>query len=257
MAVESLPVLWQLELSHYNEKVRWALDYKRIPHIRRALLVGIHAVATRRLTGSVDTTPVLTLDGRSIGDSTKILAAIEERWATPPLYPADPQERRRALELEDYFDEELGPHVRRAVYFILLQHPKVVYPLFAHGQRLLARVLLWAAFPIVSLVIRQRLSVNEAEAVHSREKIVAAMDRLERELGPSGYLVGDQFSVADLTAASLFYPIVLPPEFPYPQVHEVPEEAREYLAELTQRPGGQWVLEMYARHRAAPRAVAA
>ena len=32
------PVLWQLELSHYNEKVRWALDHKRIPHRRRALL---------------------------------------------------------------------------------------------------------------------------------------------------------------------------------------------------------------------------
>jgi hypothetical protein len=30
-AAASLPVLWQLELSHYNEKVRWALDYKRVP----------------------------------------------------------------------------------------------------------------------------------------------------------------------------------------------------------------------------------
>ncbi len=82
--------LWQLELSHFNEKVRWALDYKRINHRRRSLLPGAHALITRRLTGDVGTTPVLDLDGRMIGDSTRIIAALEERWPEPPLYPPDP-----------------------------------------------------------------------------------------------------------------------------------------------------------------------
>jgi Glutathione S-transferase, N-terminal domain len=77
-----VPVLWQLEVSHYNEKVRWALDYKHVPHIRRSLLPGLHALKAKRLTGDTSTTPVLTLDGRSIGDSTRIIAAIEERWRT-------------------------------------------------------------------------------------------------------------------------------------------------------------------------------
>jgi glutathione S-transferase len=252
----NLPVLWQLELSHYNEKVRWALDHKRIPHIRRSLLPGVHIFATRRLTGSVATTPVLTLDGRSIGDSTRIIAALEERWPEPPLYPAGGQPRRRALELEDYFDEELGPHVRRAVYHVLLEHPELVVPLFAHGQRLPARLLLSASFPVLRLVIRQRLTVNEAVALDSRRRAVAAMDRLEREIGPSGYLVGDRFTVADLTAASLLYPVVRPPQFPYPSVTEVPAEGREFLDALARRPGGRWVTEIYARHRLAqePRA---
>jgi glutathione S-transferase len=245
----NLPVLWQLELSHYNEKVRWALDHKRIPHVRRSLLPGVHVVATRRLTGSVGTTPVLTLDGRSIGDSTRIIAALEERWPEPPLYPVGDEPRRRALELEDYFDEELGPHVRRAVYHVLLEHPQLVVPLFAHGQRLPARLLLWAAFPVLRLVIRQRLTVTGPVALDSRERAVAAMDRLEREIGPSGYLVGDRFTVADLTAASLLYPVIRPPQFPYPSVAEVPAEAREFLDSLARRPAGQWVTEMYARHR--------
>jgi hypothetical protein len=26
------PTLWQLDISHYSEKVRWALDHKRVPH---------------------------------------------------------------------------------------------------------------------------------------------------------------------------------------------------------------------------------
>jgi glutathione S-transferase len=245
------PVLWQLELSHYNEKVRWALDHKRVAHVRRSLLPGVHVVVARRLTGSAITTPVLTLDGHSIADSTRIIAALEERWPEPSLYPADEQERYRALELEDYFDEELGPHVRRAVYHILLAHPELVLPLFLHGQRLPARVFLRSTFPLLRLVIKQRLTVTEPVALDSRERTVAAMDRLARELGPSGYLVGDRFTVADLTAASLLYPVVLPPQFPYPTVNELPGEARELLDTLSRHPAGQWVTEMYARHRVA------
>jgi glutathione S-transferase len=245
----NLPVLWQLELSHYNEKVRWALDHKRISHRRRSLLPGVHAVVTRRLTGSVDTTPVLTLDGRSIGDSTRIIATLEERWPEPALYPSDPEQRRRALELEDFFDEELGPHVRRAVYHVLLDHPDLVVPLFAHGQPLPARLLLRAGFPALRVAMRRALTVTAQAAAESRERCVSAMDRLEHELGPSGYLVGDRFSVADLTAAALFYPAVQPPEFPYPSVTRIPAEAREFLDALGQRPGGRWVAEMYRRHR--------
>ena len=58
--------------------------------------------------GSSHTFPVLEIDGRAIGDSSEIIAALEERYPERPLYPADPEQRRRALELEDFFDEELG-----------------------------------------------------------------------------------------------------------------------------------------------------
>ena len=43
-----VPVLWQLQISHYVEKVRWALDYKRVPHVRRTLLPGLQAVKGER-----------------------------------------------------------------------------------------------------------------------------------------------------------------------------------------------------------------
>ena len=58
----ALPVLWHFPISHFNEKVRWTLDLKRIPH-RAARscpdylfrsLVGDRATAV----------PVLVLDGR-------------------------------------------------------------------------------------------------------------------------------------------------------------------------------------------------
>src|SRR5919106_6434766 len=97
------PVLWHLEISHYNEKVCWALDYKRVPHVRRAVTPALQELTARRLRAG-RTVPILQVNGRAIGDSTKIIEEIERRWPEPPLYLADPDERSRALEVEEYFD---------------------------------------------------------------------------------------------------------------------------------------------------------
>src|SRR3954470_18763862 len=103
--VGDAPVLWHLKVSHYNEKARWALDYKQVPHVRRAAAPGRHRAIALRLTGA-STFPVLVLDGEAIGDSTRIIEALERRYPEPPLYPAEHEARRRALEIEDFFDEE-------------------------------------------------------------------------------------------------------------------------------------------------------
>jgi glutathione S-transferase len=247
-------VLWQLELSHYNEKVRWALDLKRGDHVRRPLLPGAHLLIARRLTnGACETTPVLTLDGASIGESSQIIAALEHRWPEPALYPADEGERRRALELEALCDVELGEHVRRAVYEHLLVRPDLLLPSFLHNQPPFARALLRGVFPFLRAGMRRRFRVTGEKAAESRARVLAAIDLLERELadGDGDYLVGGRFSVADLTAAALLYPIARPAAFPYP-IPEVPATAREFMDSLANRPIGDWVARMYERHRAAP-----
>src|SRR5256886_16024696 len=113
-AVET-PVLWHLEISHYNEKARWALDYKGITHARRAVTPGLQELTARRLRAG-RTVPILEANGRAIGDSTKIIEEIERQWPEPPLYPADPEERSRALDLEGYFDEQGGHDARRGPF---------------------------------------------------------------------------------------------------------------------------------------------
>src|SRR5918999_3950283 len=97
------PVLWHLEISHYNEKVRWALDYKAVAHIRRAVTPGLQEFRARRLRAG-RTTPVLEMNGRAIGDSTKIIEEIERRGPGPPPHPGPPEGRRRAPASGDYFD---------------------------------------------------------------------------------------------------------------------------------------------------------
>ncbi len=71
----STPLLRHIPLSPFNEKVRWALDYKRIPH-RRRVLGPDYLIRAWRATGH-GTMPILWLDGKAIGDSTSITAGLE------------------------------------------------------------------------------------------------------------------------------------------------------------------------------------
>jgi glutathione S-transferase len=246
--VETLPVLWHLKVSHYNEKVRWALDYKGVPHVRRAVMPGQHVAIAERLTGA-RTFPVLELDGRAIGDSTSIIEALERRYGDPALYPEDPEERRRALELEDFFDEELGPHLRLLVLHELLPSPTLTLGTFAPDlagpRKLVARV----TFPGIRRRIAAQMGIDRRSVELAHEKVQAAGDRFLREVRPSGYLVGDRFTVADLTLAALLSPVVAPPQFPYPQPHRGHQVMAPLRDELTRLGLATWAQAIYSRHR--------
>jgi len=245
----STPVLWQIKVSHYNEKVRWALDHKRIPHRRVAPWPLFGSLPAAWLMTRGLTFPVLRLDGRAIGDSTAIIAALEERFPDPPLYPADPAQRARALELEDFFDEQLAPYVRRLAWFHLAPHPRAFFTAaFPDSSPLLRAAFRPGAFAITRIV-KARFRTTAATAAEARRKVLEAMDRIEAEVAPSGYLVGDAFSVADLAAAALATPIVAPPERQYLPPQEQPEPLGSFAAELRARPAGRWVFDMFARHR--------
>lgn len=250
-------ILWHIELSHYNEKARWALDYKRVPHERRTPLPGMHGFAALALTrGGQRRLPILELEGRRIGDSTAIIAALEAYRPEPALYPDDPAERARALALEDEFDEELAPHVRRFVWQHTLGDADATVDALmtqaSPGRRRFMRAIVPLARPAVKLDYH----VTADAAAESLTAIRGFMDRVEAELQPSGYLVGDRFSVADLSAAALFTPLICPPERQYaPASMTAPLLAVQ--AELDARPGGAWVHEMYARHRGVSAEVAA
>src|SRR5206468_6990586 len=133
--------------------------------------------------------PVLVLDGRAIADSTRIIAAIEALRPDPPLYPAAPAERRRALEIEDFFDEELGPYLRRSVFHDVLPHADYASALLTTGFPPLARAAYRVAFPVMRTVMRFDLGIDDERAALARAKVITALDRIEAELRPSGYLV--------------------------------------------------------------------
>ena len=245
------PVLWHLPVSHYNEKVRWALDYKHVEHERHTPPPPSHmAVALWLTRGTSNTFPVLQLDGQAYGDSTEIIAALERRFPEPALYPSDPDERRRALEVEEFFDEQVAPPMRLLVWHEAIKD-REAFGQYAIGvlpapmQRARARV----AGQIGTTFLKLRYDVgNPDAAARARSRIEAGFDRIEAELGDGEYLVGDEFSVADLTAASIMYPFVLPPEGPQVMI-DYPPQLEAYRLSFSDRPAYEWVGQTFQRHR--------
>ena len=242
------PLLWHIPLSHYSEKARWALDYKGIAH-HRQVLGPDYLIRAWRATGR-GTLPILFLDGRAIGDSTHIIAALEERYPALPLYPGDAATRQRALALEDYFDEQFGPALRAAI----------VTPLFRHDRDVALRVLttgmpdkayqtlrpLGRIFPAY---YRFRHKIRDAKLEADRAAVNAALDRIEQERQGRAYLVGDAFSVADLTAAAMLGALLQPREIQYPLRVELPRYLQDYRATLLRHPATQWAANIYRLHR--------
>ena len=247
--MSATPRLWEIRVSHYSEKARWALAHKRVAYRSRRPPPGSHmAVALLLTRGAVRTFPLLDLDGERVTDSSRIVEALERRNPDPPLYPDDPAQRRRALAIEDYFDEEVGPHARLLAWHEVIADPEALKRFAAElAPAPLDRVGVVSA-PATSWFLRLRYGVaSDDAAALARERVLAGLDRVESELGDGEYLVGDRFSVADLTAAALLYPIVGPPEGP--ELPEMPAAMVEFRESVSPRPGFEWVREMFRRHR--------
>ena len=246
--VPTPPVLWQFALSHYVEKVRWALDVKRVPHVRRSLLPGLHINRIKKMTGQT-AVPVFEFNGTMIHDSSAILKEVEKAWPEPPLYPSDPVDRECAIDLEDYFDEELGIHIRQWFYFLLLPYSSTIATLFVGQSGIFHRLLFRAIFPAVRPRMIRYMQIYPREAQAARQRTVAAMDRIGREIQPSGYLVGDHFTVADLTAAALLWPLVMPKEFPYKLPTKLPTPFATERKQVAGHRAVRWAAGIYQNHR--------
>jgi glutathione S-transferase len=234
--------------SHYNEKARWALDYKRLPHRRTSLLPGPHARVVSKLTGQTQV-PVLRVDGRVSAGSARIIDELERLCPEPPLYPTDPDERRRALEIQEHFDEQVGPHIRRALFSILIREPAYTAALFASDRSAPARFAYRCVLPLVRPVMVKSMQIVEPQVSESFAATRRGFDFVAEHVGPKGYLVGDRFTVADLAAAALLTPGV---DVAHPDMRKPdpkPPRIQEWLARWADHPGAAWVRAIYARHR--------
>lgn len=246
--MSDLPVLWHVEMAHFSEKVRWAFDYKGVAHVRNPVF-GIEQAPEAAERAGTGTLPIVDFGDVTIGDSTAIIAELERRWPDPPLYPADATLRAHALELEEFFDEHCAHEVRRVLFDSVLREPALLVEVSGadrHGIELTDEL-----HATIETTTRERYAIFRDEVREARTTVAEAMDRLESELGEKDYLAGESFSVADLTAAAIFAPLLCPPEFPYHQADPEtwPAELQTYREGLVDRRGARWVLETYARHR--------
>lgn len=209
--------LYKLHWSHYVEKVRWALDYKRLDW--RGIDIVAFTKREMKRFACEQTVPLIhdTATGVAISDSSPIIRYLDETYPERPLLPADPAERALAWRWMVTLDSTLGLHARRLGYTqVIMECPRILSKLFMPqvcGGLFTRPVLRTLAAPVLGtmLAVRFRFHRNRHDRIYEQleEQLVPIASRLQRE----GFLVGGRFSAADLTLACLLRPLRIVPHF--------------------------------------------
>lgn len=243
--------LIQFRYSPYNEKVRWALDICRLPHSRRSLLPGPHMRTVRKLTGQTKT-PILKLDGQWLCGSARILDALDQLCPDHRLIPSDRERRARALEIEDLFDNQFGPAIRQAVLSVTMQDLGYMANMFTRDRAPVVAAFYRWTMPMAAGLIRKGNGIDKPGAYEQGMQAIAdALAWVAEQSQPGGYLVGETFTIADLTAASMLAAVANPPDSPVARPTPMPRHLSEWLAAWHDHPGSVWVRDIYAKHRGA------
>jgi glutathione S-transferase len=240
-------VLYQLAISHYCEKIRWALDYKGLDHRTETLLPGLHVAKTKKMGLKRSALPVVRHGEALIQNSSDIITYLDNAFPERSLTPADSTLAREALEWEAMADEEIGPHVRRVCYHQLLEYPDIVVPLLAHDSPWYGRVFFRLMFPKIREQMRRMMTINDTEARLSAVALDAALEKVQRRRAGREFLVGDQFSRADLAVGALLAPLRMPQQYGVPWPRTLPEPAAAVIDAYVGRVA--WIDDLYAKYR--------
>lgn len=238
-----------ISISHYVEKVKWALKRSGLKFEEESHIPGLHVPVTLWHTrGTHRATPVLIDGGEVIADSTAILRHLATRYNQDWLYPS-----REVLPLEERFDRNIGPHTRRFIYQQLFDNNLSVAEIF--NQEVAApwqKAILPIVAPIMKQVMISDMAINPRAAETSRKVFEAEFEFVAARLSDGRrYLCGDTLTAADLAFAALAAPVVLPEKYGarLPNLEEADDKTRKIIESYRAEPAGQFVLRLYQEER--------
>jgi glutathione S-transferase len=190
-------------------------------------------------------------DGQVVQDSTEIIHYLDRKYPEKPLTPAPENLKKEATQLEEYFDQEVGVHLRRYFYFYVLEDRRLAASLLLRGASAYGRPLYFFIYPVLKRLMKKAMNIYPAPAQESEKRLHEALEKLDRRVQKGRFLVGDRFSRADLTAASLLAPLCTPPEhdFTWPPVESMPGPLVSFRRDYEKESFFQWVLEIYRDYR--------
>jgi glutathione S-transferase len=178
--------------SPWSERARWALAFKGLPYEKEKYEAGVDEEKIKKLTGQA-TVPVLIADGKIIPDSSAILEWLEDAKPEPALLPKSEKDRAQVTLWEELAIGVLGPQARILLNGRLLRSD--IPQMKQAGQYFGAKY--------------GHSEYLEAQAKLTVRRLLVA---LKQTLSGRQYLVGDAFTRADLSTASMLLLVKPPPD---------------------------------------------
>jgi glutathione S-transferase len=181
--------------SHPSHAARLMLERKGIEHRVVWLLPGIWPLLVRTRGFRGGTVPALRLDGRRIQHSRAISRALDEAYPDRPLFPLDPERRRRVEEAERWGDEVLQP-VPRAIFRWCARNSQGVRERIAREAGIPAPALLAAVNKPVAWHLARKVGADGERVRRDLAELPALLDEVDR-LMAEGVIGGDDPNAAD------------------------------------------------------------
>lgn len=249
-----------IAFSHFVEKARWALHRFGVPFRERKVLPFFHFALAYWTHGGKSgraerhstrfSTPILrTDDERVLCDSADILGYVSARFAPGgyDLYPA-----LEAARLEQHFSDGFGPATRLVAYDAFFSQPSLLYALADHNVDRAQALAFRAAHRLLGPRMAAVLGLEPQRVARARESVQRELDAVSERLGDGRpYLLGDQFSAADLSFACLAAPAVVPPQYSawLPALDDFDREVQASTQAFRDTPAGAFALRMFAEER--------
>jgi glutathione S-transferase len=222
-------ILHQFEISPFCQKVAKALRHKGIAF--EAIDYNGMASAKAQTLSKVGKVPVLDIDGKRIQDSTKIVRYLDEAYPDlPRLYPVDLLEKAQVELWEDWSDELLywfevnyrandPVALDAAVSLAMTGRPAYERPFVKPSLKIALKMQLM--FQGLG-----RMAKEDVDAEFLRH-----LDRIDLVLAKSGWLVGAQKTIADLSVGTQLAEVVRTSAVMRPQILARPHIAK-WLGQL-------------------------
>ena len=166
-------ILYGALLSPFVRKVAVVCEAKGLPYELRAFRTRERFDPGFAAASPFLRIPAIDDDGYTLADSSAIVHYLEAKHPAAPVIPAEPQARGRVMWFEELMDSELAP-----------AGLKVLFNRFVNP-----------------VILKQ--SGNEAVAAEGAAQLPRGLDYLEHAVPEDGWLVGDQFTLADISAAAI------------------------------------------------------
>lgn len=193
--------LYVIPASHPSMTAELMLRRKNLQYKRRDLITAMHIPILKTMGFPNRTVPAIKADGRKVQGTREISRFLDELQPEPPLFPADPEARRRVEEAERWGDEQLQSVPRRLAWYALGRDRSDLKG-FMEGYKLglPTSVAVATAGPIIWA--EQKINKVSAEAVRADlEQLPALLDHID-ELIAEGVIGGPEPNAADFQIAT-------------------------------------------------------